>query len=230
MSGERTVLVIDDEAPIRRLLRLTLEPQGYRLYEAGNGQLGLQEAAARRPDVIILDLGLPDMEGVEVIRAVREWSAMPIIILSARSAEQSKIEALDAGADDYLTKPFGLGELLARTRVVLRHWFRMPEQNPSGVFTTGNLQVDLMNRWVLINEEEVHLTPIQFRLLSVLVQNAGKVLTHRQILKDVWGPSHTENSHYLRIYMSQLRQKLEVDPTQPKYLLTESGVGYRLKV
>ena len=170
------------------------------------------------------------MEGVEVIRAVREWSAMPIIILSARSAEQSKIEALDAGADDYLTKPFGLGELLARTRVVLRHWFRMPEQNPSGVFTTGNLQVDLMNRWVLINEEEVHLTPIQFRLLSVLVQNAGKVLTHRQILKDVWGPSHTENSHYLRIYMSQLRQKLEVDPTQPKYLLTESGVGYRLKV
>jgi two-component system KDP operon response regulator KdpE len=229
-NSKPVVVVIEDDPPIRRFLRTGLSTHGFVVFEADNGRQGIIEAGVRKPDLIILDLGLPDMEGVEVIRAVREWSAMPIIILSARSAEQSKIEALDAGADDYLTKPFGLGELLARTRVALRHWFRGPEQNPSGVFMTGNLQVDLMNRWVLINEEEVHLTPIQFRLLSVLVQNAGKVLTHRQILKDVWGPSHTENSHYLRIYMSQLRQKLEVDPTQPKYLLTESGVGYRLKV
>ena len=229
-NSKPVVVVIEDDPPIRRFLRTGLSTHGFVVFEADNGRQGIIEAGVRKPDLIILDLGLPDMEGVEVIRAVREWSAMPIIILSARSAEQTKIEALDAGADDYLTKPFGLGELLARTRVALRHWFRGLEQNPSGVFTTGNLQVDLMNRWVLINEEEVHLTPIQFRLLSVLVQNAGKVLTHRQILKDVWGPSHTENSHYLRIYMSQLRQKLEVDPTQPKYLLTESGVGYRLKV
>jgi two-component system KDP operon response regulator KdpE len=224
-----TVVVIEDDPPIRRFLRTGLSTHDFVVFEAGNGRQGIIEAGIRKPDLIILDLGLPDMEGVEVIQSIRAWSAMPIIILSARSAEQSKIEALDAGADDYLTKPFGLGELLARTRVALRHWFRVQDQNPSGVFTTGNLQVDLLNRRVLINDEEVHLTPIQFRLLSVLVQNAGKVLTHRQILKDVWGPSHTESSHYLRIYMSQLRQKLEADPTQPKYLLTESGVGYRLK-
>jgi two-component system KDP operon response regulator KdpE len=229
-NSKPTVVVIEDDPPIRRFLRTGLSSHDFVVFEADNGRQGIIEAGVRKPDLIILDLGLPDMEGVEVIHSIRAWSAMPIIILSARSAEQSKIEALDAGADDYLTKPFGLGELLARTRVALRHWFRVLEQNPSGVFTTGNLQVDLLNRWVQINDEEVHLTPIQFRLLSVLVQNAGKVLTHRQILKDVWGPSHTESSHYLRIYMSQLRQKLEADPTQPKYLLTESGVGYRLKV
>jgi two-component system KDP operon response regulator KdpE len=229
-NSKPVVVVIEDDPPIRRFLRTGLSTHGFVVFEADNGRQGIIEAGVRKPDLIILDLGLPDMEGVEVIRAVREWSAMPIIILSARSAEQSKIEALDAGADDYLTKPFGLGELLARTRVVLRHWFRMPEQNLSEVFTTGNLKVDLLNRWVHIGDQEIHLTPTQYRLLSILVQNAGKVLTHRQILKDVWGPSNTENSHYLRIYMSQLRQKLEVDPTQPKYLLTESGVGYRLKV
>lgn len=224
------VVVIEDDPPIRRFLRTGLSTHGFIVFEADNGRQGIVEAGVRKPDLIILDLGLPDMDGVEVIRAIREWSAMPIIILSARSAEQSKIEALDAGADDYLTKPFGLGELLARTRVALRHWSRVPEQNPSGVFTTGDLQVDLLNRWVRVGDQEIHLTPIQYRLLAVLVQHAGKVLTHRQILNEVWGPSHTESSHYLRIYMSQLRQKLEHDPTQPEFLLTESGVGYRLKV
>ena len=224
------VVVIEDDPPIRRFLRTGLSTHGFIVFEADNGRQGIVEAGVRKPDLIILDLGLPDVDGVEVIRAIREWSAMPIIILSARSAEQSKIEALDAGADDYLTKPFGLGELLARTRVALRHWSRVPEQNPSGVFTTGQLQVDLLNRLVRVGDQEIHLTPIQYRLLAVLVQHAGKVLTHRQILNEVWGPSHTESSHYLRIYMSQLRQKLEHDPTQPEFLLTESGVGYRLKV
>ena len=224
------VVVIEDDPPIRRFLRTGLSTHGFLVFEADNGRQGIVEAGVRKPDLIILDLGLPDVDGVDVIKAIREWSAMPIIILSARSAEQSKIEALDAGADDYLTKPFGLGELLARTRVALRHWSRVPEQNPSGVFTTGHLKVDLLNRWVRVGDQEIHLTPIQYRLLAVLVQHAGKVLTHRQILNEVWGPSHTESSHYLRIYMSQLRQKLEQDPTQPEYLLTESGVGYRLKV
>ena len=230
INSKPIIVVIEDDPPIRRFLRTGLSTHGFVVFEAENGRQGIIEAGVRKPDLIILDLGLPDLDGVEVIQTIREWSAMPIIILSARSAEQSKIEALDAGADDYLTKPFGLGELLARTRVALRHWFRVPEQNPSGVFMTGKLKVDLVNRWVLVDDQEIHLTPLQYRLLSVLVQNAGKVLTHHQILKDVWGPSHTESSHYLRIYMSQLRQKLEEDPTQPKYLLTESGVGYRLKV
>jgi two-component system KDP operon response regulator KdpE len=229
-NSKPVVVVIEDDPPIRRFLRTGLSTHGFEVHEADCGQRGLVEAGVRKPDLIILDLGLPDMDGVEVVKLIREWSAMPIIILSARSAEQSKIEALDAGADDYLTKPFGLGELLARTRVALRHWFKVPEENPSGVFTSGNLKVDLLNRWVHVGDKEVHLTPIQYRLLSVLVQNAGKVLTQHQILKDVWGPSHTESSHYLRIYMSQLRQKLEEDPAQPKYLLTESGVGYRLKI
>ena len=230
MNPKPNVVVIEDDPPIRRFLRTGLSTHGFLVFEADNGRQGIIEVGNRKPDLIILDLGLPDMDGVEVIKTIRAWSSMPIIILSARSAEQSKIEALDAGADDYLTKPFGLGELLARTRVALRHWLRIPEQNPSGVFTTGNLHVDLQNRWVHIGDREVHLTPIQYRLLAVMVQHAGKVLTHRQILKEVWGPSHTESSHYLRIYMSQLRQKLEEDPNKPKYFITESGVGYRLKV
>ncbi|MDD5033733.1 MAG: response regulator [Methylococcaceae bacterium] len=222
------VVVIEDDPPIRRFLRTGLGTHGFEVFEAGTGRQGIIEAGIRKPDLIILDLGLPDMDGVEVVKAVREWSDRPIIILSARSAEQTKIEALDAGANDYLTKPFGLGELLARIRVALRHSLRNSEQ--SEVFTTGNIRVDLLNRLVYTDDQEVHLTPIQYRLLSMLVKNAGKVVTHRQILKEVWGPAHTENSHYLRIYMSQLRQKLEADPAQPKYLLTESGVGYRLKV
>ena len=203
-----------------------------------DGELAVEEVAVLenlrpRPRFEIVidagDLGLPDMDGIDVIRALRRWTMLPIIILSARSAEQHKIEALDAGADDYLTKPFGLGELLARIRVALRHSALNPQSGDSEVFTTGGLRVDLQKRMVSVNSHPVHLTPIQYRLLSVLVKHAGKVLTHRQILNEVWGPSYLDNTHYLRIYMSQLRQKLEADPAQPQYLLTESGVGYRLQ-
>ena len=226
---EPVIVVIEDDPPIRRFLRTSLSTQGFIVHEAESGKQGIVEAGVRKPDLLILDLGLPDMNGVDVIKSVRSWSEIPIIILSARNGEQQKIDALDAGADDYLTKPFGFGELLARIRVALRHANRACEQAQSEVFQTANLQMDLLNRIVKIDNQEVHLTPIQYRLLSVLVKHAGKVLTHQQILKEVWGPSYKENSHYLRIYMSQLRQKLEADPTQPKFLLTESGVGYRLK-
>lgn len=222
-----TVVVIEDDPQMRRFLRTGLGTQGLQVFEAETGQRGIIEAGTRKPDVVILDLGLPDMDGVEVVRALREWTAVPIVILSARSAEAHKIEALDAGADDYLTKPFGIGELLARIRVALRRSART--ERGDEVFRTGRLTVDLQKRLVHIHDEEIHLTPIQFRLLSVLVRHAGKVLTQRQLMTEVWGPSYTENAHYLRIYMSQLRQKLEADPTKPEILLTESGVGYRLK-
>lgn len=224
------IIVIEDDPAIRRFLRTSLGTHGFNVFEADTGKQGIVEIGVRKPDLLILDLGLPDMDGVEVIKAIRAWSSVPIIILSARSGEQQKIEALDVGADDYLTKPFGFGELLARIRVALRHSTRPQEQSQDNVFNTGNLKVDLVNRVVSIDDQEIHLTPIQYRLLMVLVKNAGKVLTHQQILNEVWGPSYQENAHYLRIYMSQLRQKLEADPTQPKFLLTESGVGYRLKV
>jgi len=224
------IIVIEDDPPIRRFLRTALDTHGFEVFEAATGKQGVIEANSRKADLIILDLGLPDMNGVDVVKAVRAWSEMPIIVLSARSAEAHKIEALDAGADDYLTKPFGLGELLARIRVALRHAAIPPEQTEAGVFETGNLHVDLINRRVYNGDQEIHLTPIQYRLLAVLVKHAGKILTHRQILKEVWGPNSIESPHYLRIYMSQLRHKLESDPAQPKYLLTESGVGYWLKV
>ncbi|MDD5126391.1 response regulator [Methylovulum sp.] len=224
------IIVIEDDPAIRLFLRTGLGAHGFKIFEADKGRQGSIEAGVRKPDLIILDLGLPDMDGVEVIKSIREWSAMPIIILSARSSEQHKIDALDAGADDYLTKPFGLGELLARIRVALRHSVSCPAQDADGVFNTGELKVDLLKRQVFVADKEIHLTPIQYRLLSLLIVNAGKVLTHQYILKEVWGPSYKDNSHYPRIYMSQLRQKLEADPTQPQYLLTESGVGYRLKV
>jgi two-component system KDP operon response regulator KdpE len=224
------IIVIEDDPSIRRFLRTGLSTHGFSVFEADTGKQGIIEAGVRKPDLVILDLGLPDIDGVEVIKAIRAWSTLPIIILSARSNEQHKIEALDAGADDYLTKPFGFGELLARIRVALRHALRPQESSHASVFITGNLKVDLQNRLVNVDDQEIHLTPIQYRLLVVLVKHAGKVLTHQQILKEVWGPSYQENAHYLRIYMSQLRQKLEADPTQPKFLLTESGVGYRLKV
>ncbi|MBS3953356.1 MAG: response regulator [Methylomicrobium sp.] len=223
------IIVIEDDPAIRRFLRTGLSSQGFSVFEADTGKQGIIEAGIRKPDLIILDLGLPDMDGSQVIKAIREWSSIPIIILSARSSEQTKIDALDAGADDYLTKPFGFGELLARIRVALRHASRSLASEAE-VFTSGNLKIDVLNRIVNVDGTEVHLTPIQFRLLSVLVQHAGKVLTHKQILKEVWGPSYQENAHYLRIYMSQLRHKLETDPTQPQHLLTESGVGYRLKL
>ncbi len=224
------IIVIEDDPPIRRFLRTGLGTHGFTIYEAETGKQGIVEVGVRKPDLLILDLGLPDMDGVEVIKAIRAWSPIPIIVLSARSSEQQKIDALDAGADDYLTKPFGIGELLARIRVALRHAIRPSEHVESDVFTNGSLKVDLINRLASIDDQEIHLTPIQYRLLAVLIKHAGKVLTHKQILNEVWGPSYQENAHYLRIYMSQLRQKLETDPTQPKILLTESGVGYRLKV
>jgi len=229
-KADPVIIVIEDDPAIRRFLRTSLGSHGFNVFTADSGKQGVVEVGVRKPELVILDLGLPDVDGVDVIRAIRAWSAVPIIILSARSHEQQKIDALDAGADDYLTKPFGFGELLARIRVALRHSIRPQESSQSVVFSSGNLKVDLINRVVSIDDQDIHLTPIQYRLLSVLVKNAGKVMTHQQILKEVWGPSYQENAHYLRIYMSQLRQKLEADPTQPKLLLTESGVGYRLKV
>jgi two-component system KDP operon response regulator KdpE len=229
-TTETVILIIEDDPHIRKFLKTGLATHNFKIFEATTAQAGITEAADRKPDLIILDLGLPDMDGIQVVRALRQWTALPIIILSARSAEHSKIEALDAGADDYLIKPFSLGELLARIRVALRHAVSTREQDQSGIFENEGLKVDLINRQVLIDGREIHLTPIQYRLLVMMVRNAGRVLTHQQILKEIWGPTYTENAHYLRIYMSQLRQKIEVDPAQPKYLLTESGVGYRLKV
>ena len=224
------IIVIEDDPSIRRFLHTSLSTQGFKVFEVDTGKKGIVEVGVRKPDLLILDLGLPDMDGVDIIKTIRSWSTVPIIILSARSDEQQKIHAFDAGADDYLTKPFGFGELLARIRVALRHSMRPYEQSQTDIFITGNLKFDAVNRVVCVDNQEVHLTPIQYRLLMVLVKNAGKVLTHQQILKEVWGPSFKENAHYLRIYMSQLRQKLEADPAQPKLLLTESGIGYRLKV
>ncbi len=224
------IVLIEDDLPIRRFLRTGLTTLGFILHEAGTGKQGIVEAQTRKPDLLILDLGLPDMDGVDVIKAVRSWSAVPIIILSARSQEQVKVDGLDAGADDYLTKPFGFGELLARIRVALRHATQTVNTGSGELFSSDGLIVDFQQRVVTVGNREVHLTPIQYRLLTVLIKHAGKVLTHQQILKEVWGPSSQENAHYLRIYMSQLRQKIEADPTQPKHLLTESGVGYRFKI
>ncbi|MCK9605046.1 MAG: response regulator [Methylomonas sp.] len=224
------IIVIEDDPAIRKFLRTSLSTQGFSVFDAETGKQGIIEAGMRKPDLMILDLGLPDMDGVEVIKAIRAWSGMPIIVLSARNHEQHKIDALDIGADDYLTKPFGFGELLARIRVALRHANRASESPQGELFSIDNLNIDLLNRMVSVDGQEVRLTPIQFRLLSVLVKHAGKVMTHQQILREVWGPSYQENAHYLRIYMSQLRQKLEQNPTQPRFLLTESGVGYRFKI
>jgi two-component system KDP operon response regulator KdpE len=222
------VLVVDDEPQVMRFLRATLPAQGYRLIEATTGQQAIVEASTRTPDLILLDLGLPDLDGVEVTRRLRQWSATPIIVLSARGQETDKIEALDAGADDYLTKPFGTGELLARMRVALRNTARAGAEGEP-VFSVGDLRIDLGARRVFVGEKEVHLTRTEYNLLGTLVKHAGKVLTHRQLLKEVWGPGSVGESHYLRVYMGQLRHKLERDPARPRYLLTETGVGYRLK-
>lgn len=226
MSAERTVLVIDDEPPIRRLLRLTLEPQGYRIYEAGNGQLGLQEAAAHRPDVIVLDLGLPDMDGVAVLKRLREWSQTPVLVLSVRDREADKVAALDNGADDYLTKPFGTAELLARLRAVQR---RAPEAQEQPVFVSGDLTVDLAARTVTVKKKEVHLTATEYALLHELIRHAGKVVMHAQLLRAVWGPNAESQSQYLRVYITHLRKKLETT-TSGKLIQTEPGIGYRLLV
>jgi len=227
LSDKVQVLVVDDEVQIRRFLRISLEAGGYHVYEAGTGKEAILIAAKVRPDLLILDLGLPDLDGIEVVKQVREWTKMPIIILSVRDADSDKVAALDAGADDYLTKPFSTEELLARLRVALRHTQPEPDQR---AFTTGDLHIDLTRRLVTLRGESVKLTPTEYALLRLMVQHAGRVLTHRQILKEVWGPAYIDESHYLRIYFSQLRQKLEDNPALPKYLLTEPGVGYRLAV
>ncbi len=225
-------VVIEDEPQIRRFVRAALEAEGWQVFEADTGKRGLTEAGTRKPDLLVLDLGLPDGDGLEVIRDVRGWSAVPIVVLSARADEADKIAALDAGADDYLTKPFGVGELLARVRANLR---RPRAASADGtpdepLFTFGDVAVDRQARLVRRAGAEVHLTPIEYRLLTVLMTNAGRVLTHRQLLREVWGPAHAGQNHYLRIYMGHLRQKLEADPAQPKHLLTETAVGYRLWV
>ena len=230
MSGQEvTVLLIEDEPEIRRFLRTTLPAHGFRLYEAATGKEGLVEAQARNPDLILLDLGLPDLEGSEVIRQVRVWTATPIIVLSARDQEQVKVAALDLGADDYVTKPFGVNELIARMRAALRHASRSATDVGEPVFTLGDLKVDLGRRQVFVSAKEVHLTPIEYKLLTTLIRYAGRVMTHRQLLKEVWGPLHVEEGHYLRVYMRQLRNKLEKSPAHPRYLVTELGVGYRLR-
>jgi two-component system, OmpR family, KDP operon response regulator KdpE len=223
------VLLVEDEPQMRRFLRAALEGNGYRLIESTTARDGLAQAAGRNPDAILLDLGLPDSDGIDVTRRIREWGTTPIVVISARGKEQDKIAALDAGADDYLTKPFGVGELLARLRVALRHTTRSADGQPTPIFTIGDLQVDLGARRVRLGETEVRLTPTEYKLLATLVRYAGRVVTHRQLLKEVWGPNAIEHTHYLRVYMTHLRHKVEHDPTRPRYLLTEPGVGYRLQ-
>jgi two-component system KDP operon response regulator KdpE len=220
-----TALVIDDELQMRRLLRVCLEANGYRVLEAATGMEGIAEAAQHPPDVVIIDLGLPDMEGVAVLKRLREWSRVPVVVLSVRDREEDKIAALDNGADDYVTKPFSSGELLARLRVAQRH---AAPSSETTVFRSGQLEVDLAARVVKLKNKEVKLTATEYSLLRLFVQHAGKVLTHRQILRDVWGPNYVEQTHYLRVYLAHLREKLEANPAQPELLITEPGVGYRL--
>ncbi len=225
MSDGPRVLVVDDEVQIRRFLRIALEANGYRVYETDRGGTAVQEAARLRPDLIILDIGLPDIDGLEVLRRLREWTPTSVIMLSVRDADRDKVAALDAGADDYLTKPFSVEELLARLRVAQRH--AQPGAQAT-VFSQGDVEVDLSRRHVTKAGRDVKLTPTEYALLRLLIQHAGKVLTHRQILKEVWGPEYMDETHYLRVYFGQLRQKLEDDPARPKLILTEPGVGYRL--
>jgi len=223
------VLLIEDEPQMRRFLRAALEPHDYRLVEAETAREGLGHATAHNPDVVLLDLGLPDLDGLEVTRRIREWSRMPIIVLSARGCESDKVAALDAGADDYVTKPFAVGELLARMRVALRHASQAEGGHEEPILAVGDLRVDLAARRVHLAGREIHLTPTEYKLLAVLVRHAGRVLTHRQLLREVWGMNAIQHTHYLRVYMTQLRHKLEPDPARPRYLQTELGVGYRLR-
>jgi two-component system, OmpR family, KDP operon response regulator KdpE len=220
-------ILIEDERQIRRFVRTALEAEGWSVHEVDSVRQGLTDAGTRKPDLIILDLGLPDCDGMEFLRDFRGWSKIPVIVLSARVGEQDKIEALDAGADDYLTKPFGVGELLARVRATSRRRQEVGAA-PGAIFEFGDVKIDLSLRTVHKRGIAIHLTPIEYRLLTLLITNSGKVLTHRQILRDVWGPSHSEDGHYVRVYMGHLRQKLEDDPAQPKHILTETAVGYRL--
>lgn len=221
------ILVVDDEPQIRRLLRVSLGAQGYQVYEAARGAEAVSLAALERPDLIILDLGLPDIDGLQVIRQVREWTQTPIIVLSVREQEAQKVEAFTLGADDYVTKPFGMAELLARIVVALRHRTQVETEEP--VFRSGDLLVDLARRTVSVAGREVRLTPTEYDLLRVFVTHAGKVLTHQMLLRLVWGPGSVNDMHYLRVYIGQLRQKIEADPTQPRHIITEPGVGYRLR-
>lgn len=220
------VLIVDDERAIRRFLQVSLAAHGHTIFEASNGQEALAAVVTHRPDVIILDLGLPDLDGIEVTRRLREWTQTPIIILSVREHENDKIPVLDAGADDYLTKPFSVGELMARLRVALRH---TAQPNDTPIFRTGTLLVDLVRRVVSVDQREIQLTPTEYDLLKLLVTHAGKVLTHHQILRQVWGMGYEDETHLLRVNISNLRRKLEADPTRPVYILTEPGVGYRLR-
>lgn len=223
-TGAR-ILVIEDDSQIRKLLRVSLGAHGYEVDEAKSGQDGINQVAGFKPDLIILDLGLPDIDGKEVIRRVREWSQIPIVVLSARDQEREKVEALDAGADDYVTKPFGVSELLARMRVSIR---RSAHTEGEPILTCGDLVVDIAQRRVSMGQREIKLTPTEYDLLKELIQNAGKVLTHKQLLKSVWGISLSEDTHYVRVYIGQLRRKIEEDPAQPRYIISEPGVGYRL--
>jgi two-component system KDP operon response regulator KdpE len=223
------VLVVEDEPQMRRLLRATLSAHGYRVLEAETAAEGIRLATSHNPTLVLLDLGLPDGDGFDLARRLREWSQTPIIVISARGREGDKVEALDAGADDYLTKPFGVGELLARMRVALRHALRSEGTATPQVLEFGPLRIDLVRREVTRAGQEVHLTPIEYKLLALLAQNAGKVLTHRQILKQVWGPTHADHTHYVRVHMAELRKKIEAEPARPKLLVTEPGVGYRLR-
>ncbi len=224
------ILIIEDELPIRRFLKPSLQSHGFKVVETGTGEEGLALASSHNPDIVLLDLGLPDMDGLEVVRRLREWSAVPIVIITARGKEKDKIAGLDAGADDYLTKPFDVGELLARIRVALRHSLLLKsggKQDP--VFETPDFKVDLASRVVTVRGKETHLTPNEYDLFAYLIRNAGKVVTQKQILKEVWGPASGDQVQYLRIYVYQLRHKIEADPDRPRYIVTESGVGYRLK-
>lgn len=228
MSSTGNIILIEDDQQIRSFVKVALEGDNWKVFEAETGKRGLIEARSRKPDLLVLDLGLPDMDGLNIIKEFRSWSTVPILILSARIAEKEKILALDAGADDYLTKPFGVGELLARVRAVTRRRLQSTEISPSLCF--ADVTVDLAGHSVTRNGITAHLTSIEYRLLSVLLSNVGKIMSHRRLMQEVWGPNHTESAHYLRIYMSRLRQKLEVDPTQPTHLLTETGIGYRFEL
>lgn len=225
MESRLRILVIDDELPIRKLLRVALTGHGYEVLEAAEGLAGLHEAVGSRPDLIILDMGLPDMDGVEVVRRLREWSKIPVIILSVKDQEVDKIAALDAGADDYVTKPFGLGELLARLRAALRH---SPMVGDHPILTFADLTIDLSHRKVMVNDQDVKLTPTEYEVIRQLAVHGGKVLTHKALLKSIWGSACENHSHYLRVYVGQLRRKIEKDPANPRHIITEAGVGYRL--
>jgi two-component system KDP operon response regulator KdpE len=224
------VLIVDDEPQMRKFIRITLASNGYGVLEAATAAEGIQQASSYTPDLVLLDLGLPDSDGAEVIRRLREWSPVPIIVISARGKEEAKVLALDQGADDYVTKPFGAAELMARVRVALRHSARVAGTPEATVLIGNDIRVDLVRRVVEVRGQEVHLTPIEYKLLALLVKHAGMVLTHRQLLEQVWGPGNAHQMQYLRVYMTQLRHKLEDEPARPKYFVTETGVGYRLKL